>query len=92
MTCVRSYRESMAEFSRMKTLELWYFAIGADELVASIKDPSSAGGPATPSEGTGAQRRRGHLSEAGGAQGICPSSRISSRRFSTPKVIRRGDP
>jgi hypothetical protein len=39
MTCVRSYRESMAEFSRMKTLELWYFAIGADELVASIKDP-----------------------------------------------------
>src|SRR5262245_58236632 len=23
MTCVRSYRESMAEFSRMKTLELW---------------------------------------------------------------------
>ena len=39
MTGVRSYRESMAEFSRMKTLELWYFAIGADELVASIKDP-----------------------------------------------------
>src|SRR5437762_5103731 len=23
-TCVRSYRESMAEFSQMKTLELWY--------------------------------------------------------------------
>ena len=39
MTCVRSYRESMAEFSRMKTLELWYFAIGVDELVASIRDP-----------------------------------------------------
>jgi len=39
MTGVRSYRESMAEFSRMKTLELWYFAIGADDLVASIKDP-----------------------------------------------------
>ena len=39
MTCVRTYRESMAEFSRMKTLELWYFALGADELVADIKDP-----------------------------------------------------
>jgi len=38
MTCVRTYRESMAEFSRMKTLELWYFALGADELVASIKN------------------------------------------------------
>ncbi len=39
MTCVRTYRESMAEFSQMKTLELWYYAMNADELVASIKDP-----------------------------------------------------
>ena len=38
-TCVRTYRESMAEFSRMKTLELWYQSLGADEVVASIKDP-----------------------------------------------------
>jgi len=40
MTCVRSYRESMAEFSQMKSLELWYQSLGADELVASIKDPN----------------------------------------------------
>jgi uncharacterized protein (DUF2252 family) len=39
MTCVRTYRESMAEFSQMKTLELWYCAMNADELVANIKDP-----------------------------------------------------
>ena len=32
------YRESMAEFSEMKTLELWYRSLGADELVATIKD------------------------------------------------------
>jgi hypothetical protein len=38
-TCVRTYRESMAEFSEMKTLELWYHAIGADDLAANIKDP-----------------------------------------------------
>ena len=38
-TCVRTYRESMAEFSLMKTLELWYMALEADDLVASIKDP-----------------------------------------------------
>jgi len=38
-TCVRTYRESMAEFSRMKTLDLWYYAMGADEMVADIKDP-----------------------------------------------------
>jgi uncharacterized protein (DUF2252 family) len=38
-TCVRTYRESMAEFSRLKTLEVWYQAMDADELVANIKDP-----------------------------------------------------
>ena len=43
MTCVRTYRESMAEFSQMKTLELWYLALEADDLVADIKDPKFAG-------------------------------------------------
>lgn len=38
-TCVRTYREAMTEFSQMKTLELWYQAMWADELVAGIKDP-----------------------------------------------------
>ena len=38
-TCVRTYREAMAEFSQMKTLELWYQSMGADDLVAGIKDP-----------------------------------------------------
>jgi uncharacterized protein (DUF2252 family) len=33
---VRAYRESMAEFSKMKTLELWYTSITADELMAGL--------------------------------------------------------
>ena len=33
-TCVRSYRESMNEFSQMKTLELWYYALSPNELLA----------------------------------------------------------
>jgi len=37
-SCVRTYRESMAEFSEMKTLELWYQSIVVDDLVADIKD------------------------------------------------------
>jgi len=37
MTCVRTYRESMADFSRMKTLELWYSMLELDELMAGIK-------------------------------------------------------
>jgi uncharacterized protein (DUF2252 family) len=36
MTSVRSYRESMAEFSLLKTLELWYRALGSDELLGSL--------------------------------------------------------
>jgi hypothetical protein len=36
MTGVRTYRESMAEFSQMKTLELWYRALEAEELIANL--------------------------------------------------------
>ena len=36
MTCVRSYRESMAEFSQLKTLELWYQAMEVPELIAGL--------------------------------------------------------
>jgi uncharacterized protein (DUF2252 family) len=35
-TCVRSYRESMAEFSQLKTLELWYTSLSAEELIAGL--------------------------------------------------------
>src|SRR5262249_24107900 len=35
----RTYRESMAEFSELKTLEVWYRSLSADELVAGIVDP-----------------------------------------------------
>jgi uncharacterized protein (DUF2252 family) len=38
MTCVRTYRQSMAEFSGMKTLELWYLRMDADSLVAGIRN------------------------------------------------------
>ncbi len=40
-TCVRTYRESMAEFSQMRTMELWYQAVWADDLVAGIRDPEA---------------------------------------------------
>ncbi len=38
-TCAHAYRESMADFSQLETLELWYTAMEADQLVADIKDP-----------------------------------------------------
>jgi uncharacterized protein (DUF2252 family) len=39
LACVRTYREAMAGYGEMRTLELWYHSLGADELVAGIKDP-----------------------------------------------------
>ncbi len=38
LTCVRSYREHMAEFSKMNALEVWYAKLDADELVANLED------------------------------------------------------
>ncbi len=38
LSCVRSYREHMAEFAEMKVLDLWYFAVEAEMLISSVKD------------------------------------------------------
>ena len=38
ITCVRTYREAMVEYGEMRTLELWYEALSADQLVADIQD------------------------------------------------------
>jgi uncharacterized protein (DUF2252 family) len=39
LACVRSYRDSMEEFSHLKTLELWHQAIWANDLLTN-SDPS----------------------------------------------------
>ena len=38
LTCVRSYREHMAEFSQMRALEVWYHCLDAEKLVEGIED------------------------------------------------------
>jgi uncharacterized protein (DUF2252 family) len=43
LTCVRSYREHMAEFSEMKAVELWYADLEAEKLIAAIKDAEIRG-------------------------------------------------
>jgi uncharacterized protein (DUF2252 family) len=37
-TCVRAYREAMARFSMMRTLDVWYARFEADTLIAEIDD------------------------------------------------------
>ena len=38
-TCVRTYREAMATFSKLPTLDLWYESLDSRDLLRSIKDP-----------------------------------------------------
>jgi uncharacterized protein (DUF2252 family) len=39
-TCVRTYREAMARYSKLNTLELWYESLEARDLLRTIKDPA----------------------------------------------------
>jgi len=40
LACVRSYREHMAEFSKMNPLDLWYFAVDSEMLLATVDNPA----------------------------------------------------
>ena len=39
LECVRSYRENMTAFSEMRTMELWHYSLGPDQLISKLKDP-----------------------------------------------------
>ncbi|HET8734354.1 MAG TPA: DUF2252 domain-containing protein [Anaeromyxobacteraceae bacterium] len=39
-TCVRDYREAMAGYSKLRTLELWYESIEPRDLLRGVKDPA----------------------------------------------------
>ncbi len=39
LECARSYRENMKVFSEMKTMELWHYSLGSDQLTSKLKDP-----------------------------------------------------
>ena len=38
LSCVRSYRMSMAEFSHMRTMEVWYASTEVEKMIADTKD------------------------------------------------------
>lgn len=38
LACARSYREHMAEFSQMRTLDVWYAAIDVEKMIPTIAD------------------------------------------------------
>ena len=42
LSCVRSYREHMAEYSDMHVLDVWYSSIDAETLIATIRDEEAS--------------------------------------------------
>ncbi len=38
LSCVRSYRERMAEYSEMRVLDVWYASIDVEKLIPTIQD------------------------------------------------------
>ena len=38
LECVRSYREHMADYSKMRVLELWHYSLAADKMTSKLKD------------------------------------------------------
>jgi len=38
LSCVRAYREHLAEYSQMTVLEIWYASIDIEKMIAGIKD------------------------------------------------------
>ena len=64
MASVRAYREAMASFAQMRTMDIWYAHLDEDELKASIRSGLSAGR----GDGTGrAHVLRTHLRVDAGA-------------------------
>lgn len=42
LSCVRSYREKMAEYSEMRILDVWYASIDVEKLMALIQDEEAS--------------------------------------------------
>lgn len=41
LTCMRSYREHMAEYSHMNVMDVWYASIDVEELISTIQDEAA---------------------------------------------------
>ena len=74
LSCVRSYRERMAEYSDMTVLEVWYASIDVEKLIAGIEDKET--------------RRRGHKRLAASPRAQRVGTRLSQSSRSAP-VSRR---
>jgi uncharacterized protein (DUF2252 family) len=42
LSCVRSYREHMAEYSTMRALDVWYSSIEVEKMISTMKDEQTS--------------------------------------------------
>ena len=68
MTCVRAYRESMREFSRMRSLELWYQSLRQRPCLANCTQKQRDQIRVAHREGSGEEPRPRNVPEAGRPQ------------------------
>ncbi len=65
LTCVRSYREHMAEYSEMRVLDVWYASIDVEEAARDDRGRRSPQAHSeAPGEGAGTQRAGTRVSRA----------------------------
>jgi uncharacterized protein (DUF2252 family) len=67
---VRAYREAMAEFAQMRTMEIWYASMGEDEVMASIH--AMAAGTAQQEKAAKRQEKAAKQREAAGKRAKAP--------------------
>ena len=80
--CARSYREHMAEFGKMAVLDLWYFALEAEMLIATIEDPAIR---------RRVIKRLAKARESSTSEGLFPKLVDDSRRFAALQRPTPGD-
>ena len=73
MAAVTAYREAMAGFAQMGTMDVWYAHLDEDEIMASLRSAVAAPGTRTPGqeegEGQGREVRKGEEGRQGAGQG-----------------------
>ena len=78
LASVRAYREAMAEFAQMRTMDIWYAHLAEDELMAAIR--AAVAGTARGQDGRRGRRTGGEGAEEAGERAAKRRRRQDRRR------------
>src|SRR5215467_11292685 len=88
---VRAYREAMAEFALMQTMEIWYASMGEDEVLASIR--AMAAGAAKQEKGAKQQEKADKQQEAAAKRAKTPKKqeKQAAKQEKADKQVEKAD-